>query len=164
MEVTSVSLAQVLKSCISLPLTPHQSPWQFQPLMFQSQLLSHWSMNQSISEAGYCGNPEQLLSLSLSSPPGGGNWQHFFAFSDKVHHAAHHEDLCKTERESTSHMNTHVNISQHSTTLLLASPPLFTSYLCPFSPDPLRTACPCPPRLLTATVRVKSRRAFLRPL
>lgn len=157
MEVTSVSLAQVLKSSISRPLTPHQPPWQFQPLMFQSQLLSHWSTNQSISEAGYCGNPAQPLSLFLLSPLWGQLAICLFAFSEEVHHTAHRQVLCKSEerRKYLSHECTCKDFSQHSTTLPLASPLLFTSYLPrPFPSDPLRTACLCPspPGLLTTMV------------
>lgn len=156
MEVTSVSLARVLKSCISLPLTPHQAPWHFQPLMFQSHLLSHWSMDQSISEAGYCGNPAQLLSLFLSSSLWGKLAICLFAFSDKDHYTAHRQDLCKTEERTKylSHECTCKYFSQWSTTLPLASLLLFTSYLtCPFLSDPPCTACLWPsPGLLTTMV------------
>lgn len=153
--MTSVSLAQFLKSCVPLSRSPPQCPWQFQPLMFQSQLLSHWSMNQSISEAGYCGNPALLLSFFpfISSLGETGNLFICFFFSEVAHHTAHCQDLCKTERRKYLSLECiHTHFTHCSTTLPLASLLLITRYLpYPSIFDPLCRACLCPslPDLLT---------------
>lgn len=135
MEVTSVSLEQLLKSCISPPLIPI-SPYGSFSQLFQTQLLQDWSMNQNMSEAGYCGNPAQLLSLSFHLLFGE-NWQSvYLLFLTKfITQNTNCLDLCKTEdrRKYFSHQCTWKHFSQHSNTPPLASLLPCTSYLtCPF--------------------------------
>lgn len=135
MEMTSVSLEQLLKSCISPPLIPI-SPHGIFSQLFQTQLLSDWSMNQNMSEAGYCGNPAELLSFSFHLLFGE-NWQSvYLLFLTKfITQNTNCLDLCKTEdrRKYLSHQCSWKYSSWHSTTLPLASLLSCTSHLtCPF--------------------------------
>ena len=104
----------------------------------------------------------------------GGNWQSVYLLFLTKFITQHTNRISVKLRKYLSHERTCKYFSQRSTTLPLASPLLFTSYLtCPFPSDPLRTACLCPspPGLLSTMLLTnkanKSKRlpwAFSRPL